>query len=252
MPCSSEACNFAFDALGIGGDLKLIYSRPIIADLLISMASAACQCTARRDSLFRCVPSNLLLTPQRDDNSVTVSQQESHIDWRQMQEAFAGLPSVARMAKERNLLSFLQDENLESGMRKYRLLHSVLNSCRGHLMQLHGEDQFPMMKTDYQFRLHTDSPSKEAVFAQLKAKHGSRYLFHGSSYHNWHSILSEGLKTWVAASWCQLEQLMDQESIFQEQLTERQTTVTSLTRGVNSLPEKLPILQAFLGEPLPA
>ena len=50
------------------------------------------------------------------------------------------------------------------------------------------------MAAEYQFRLCKDSPSKEAAFSQLKEKYGSQFLFHGSPFYNWHSILQDGLK----------------------------------------------------------
>ena len=47
VPCNSKACNVLFDEHGTGADLRDIYSKPVLADVLISMASAACRCTAR-------------------------------------------------------------------------------------------------------------------------------------------------------------------------------------------------------------
>merc|ERR1712146_15448 len=38
------------------------------------------------------------------------------------------------------------------------------------------------------------SPEKEAIFSQLKGKHGSVFAFHGSGPENWHCILRVGLK----------------------------------------------------------
>ena len=193
VPCWTKACNDAFDEHGIATDLRDIYNRPVIADLLISMASAACQCTSRRDSLFKCLPSDLLLVSQSDGSDISASKQ---IDWERMEDAFQEMPSVARMAKEPSLQEFFLGKSggAEAGMTKFRLLRSVLNSCRGHLMQLQGADMFPMLETEHQFRLCTDNPSKEANFARRKKILGSHFLFHGSPFYNWHSILRGGLK----------------------------------------------------------
>ena len=212
VPCDSEACNFAFDELGIGAGLTDIYSRPATADLLISMASAACQCTGRRDDMFRCLPSDLLTVNNKKGKD---SNSRHSIDWNRMGQAFQGLPSVALMAKQPHLHHFFlgkdsdrdsertehelsrvgtEHMDLKDGDVQFRLLRSVLNSCRGHLMQLEEADKFPMMETEHQFRLCTDSPAKEAIFAELKADQGSQFLFHGSAFHNWHCIIREGLK----------------------------------------------------------
>ena len=197
VPCNSIACNFAFNEHGIGADFRDIYSRPVIADLLISMASAACQCTARRDSLFQFVPSDMVITYYKLGDPNSASQQ---INWQRVQNALLSCPPVATMAKTACLQDLFPDTALQPGVTKVRLLRSVLNSCRGHLIQLEGADMFPTMKTEYQFRLCTDSPSKEAMFAQLKEKRGSQFLFHGSPFYNWHCIIREGLKNMSGSS----------------------------------------------------
>ena len=213
VPCGSQACNFAFDELGVGSGLTDIYSRPVIADLLICMASSACQCTSRRDKMLKDLPSDLCFTDKQNSEINTISQQT---DWDRMLAAFKGLPSVATMAQKPNLQQFLLGTECESeseaegdlglalftdgyldrkdGEVQFRLVRSILNSCRGHIMQLQDAEKFSVMCTQHQFRLCADSPAKEAVFAERKAAKGSRFLFHGSPFHNWHCILREGLK----------------------------------------------------------
>ena len=195
VPCNSKACNVLFDEHGTGADLRDIYSKPVVADLLISMASAASRCIDRRDSLFQCMPINLLRKEKAD-----VTQASEQIDWLQMQQIFHALPSVASLAGEPNLMTSFFDIGLHGGMTKFSLLRWILNNYRGHLMQLQQADQFPAMGTDYQFRLCADDPSKEASFMRLKDKYGSKFLFHGSPFYNWHCILREGLKN-MSGSW---------------------------------------------------
>ena len=192
--CNSELCNDAFDEEGTGTDLGDIYSRPVTAELLISMASAGCRCTERRRHLFRSMPSSLFCKEtEAQGDSTRISQKT---DWRCLREAMKSMPAVAVMAKEPDLQKFFVDMALvpQTGMQRFRMPRWVLNCCRGHLMQLQGEDMFPTMATEYQFRLCTDRPSKEAAFSQLKEKYGSQFLFHGSPFYNWHSILQHGLK----------------------------------------------------------
>ena len=189
VPCNSQACKFAYKEQGIGADLRDIYSRPVIADLFISMASAACQCITRRDSLFQSIPSNLFQIKQRQN-----AGPGQQIDWPCMQEVFQSLPSVAAMAKEPNLHGFFINHHIHRGLPTFQFLRWILNSCQGHLMQLQEDDRFPMMPTEYQFRLCKDSSSKEAAFSQLKGKYGSRFVFDGSPFYNWHRILQNGIK----------------------------------------------------------
>ena len=190
VPCKLKACKLAFEEHGIGADLKDIYNRPVIADLLITLARAASQCIGRRDSLFQSLPSNLC---QKGSNGALSHQQ---IKWQCMKNALEGIPAIAIMAQKPDLQKFFLGRSMvaETGTSEFSLLRSVLNSCQGHLMQLKPADRFPTMETEYQFRLCMDSPFKEAAFARLKKKHGSQFLFHGSSIYNWHCILREGLK----------------------------------------------------------
>ena len=191
VPCNSEACNHAFDEHGIGADLRDILFRPIVADLLITMASAACRCIRRRDSLFQHLPSaSCLPTIDYVLEHSGVTGVSAQLKWARVILAFAATPSVATMATQ----------SLQAGTENMRLIRSVLNSCQGHLMELQGGVQFPLMATEYQFWLCTDSPPKEAAFAQLKSQHGSQYLFHGSPFYNWHCILREGLKNMSGSS----------------------------------------------------
>ena len=157
-PANSEACNHAFDEHGIGADLRDILTRPIVADLLITMASAACKCISRRDSLFQHLPSascfptnNYVLEHSGKETRVNrVTRVSAPINWAHVISAFSATPSIATMAAK----------SLQACARDMSLIRSVLNSCRGHLMELQGVEQFPLMATEYQFWLCTDSPSK--------------------------------------------------------------------------------------------
>ena len=192
VPCKSKACKFAFEEHGIGADLKDLYNRPVVTDLLITLARAASQCTSRRDSLFQSLPSNFL-EKEREGNA---KQSRQQIDWHSMQIALAGIPAIEEMAEQSDLQSFFLGrsncaKNRES---EFTLLRSLLNSCQGLLRELKPADRFHTMETEYQFRLCMDSPLKEAKFSRLKKKHGSEFLFHGSPICNWHCILRQGLK----------------------------------------------------------
>ena len=199
VPCTLEACKSAFIENGIGADLDIIYSRPVVADLLISMASAASRCTYRRDKLFGVVPSDLF----HDVGScLPWRKSRRRINWACVQKIFANIPSVAAMATQRDIQQNFSGVNRDgiAGTTSFKLLRSVLNGCQGYLVQLDEAYRFPSMQTEYQFRLCIDSPRKEAVFAELKAQRGSQYLFHGSPFYNWHGILQTGLKNMSSTS----------------------------------------------------
>ena len=41
----------------------------------------------------------------------------------------------------------------------------------------------------HQFKLFTNTPERELAFKRLKQEQGSFYMFHGSPFMKWHSIL---------------------------------------------------------------
>ena len=54
--------------------------------------------------------------------------------------------------------------------------------------------QVNCMGTPYQYLLITGPPESEMQFQALKARHGTKFAFHGSNAENWHSILHNGLR----------------------------------------------------------
>lgn len=49
VPCDNPACSFAYEEMGIGGNIVgECHTRPLVVDLLISMAAAAAQSATRR------------------------------------------------------------------------------------------------------------------------------------------------------------------------------------------------------------
>jgi poly [ADP-ribose] polymerase 6/8 len=56
------------------------------------------------------------------------------------------------------------------------------------------------MKTPYQFLLLSSPLEQSKKFGELKAKHGTFYAWHGSSFGNWHCIVRIGLKNYSGTS----------------------------------------------------
>merc|ERR1711991_367204 len=70
----------------------------------------------------------------------------------------------------------------------------IVSSNRSHLVKLSSDQRLKCMDTQYQFLMLSAPPEHEEHFAALKAKHGSRWAFHGSRTENWHCILRTGLR----------------------------------------------------------
>ena len=134
LPCNSKACTDALNEQGTGSDLRDIFSRPVIADLLITMASAACQYTGMRDNFFQNMPCKIFRTTQSHS-----TQASPQIDWQGMQDAFQSFPSIAAMAREANLQDFFMKMDSQAGLSRWRFLQWILNSCQGHLDALRSD-----------------------------------------------------------------------------------------------------------------
>lgn len=68
----------------------------------------------------------------------------------------------------------------------------VITSNRSTILALPERQRNPYWKTEDQYLLLSNPPEMERKFQDLKAKHGSKFFYHGSPTDNWHSILRNG------------------------------------------------------------
>ncbi|KAK9842848.1 hypothetical protein WJX74_003337 [Apatococcus lobatus] len=220
VPCGTPLCCHRHDELGFGADLHEVVDSPGVADLLLTLAASASCDTTHRHSLFVGAPSDFIsrlrglsqhdasaspavarmLALQPDPTAATGQQADllpwqtavnGSIDFDKLNTVFAELPSVEAMSQAEDLEGFLQ--NGTHGRSAYRLVRWILSTNRGYLVELPSEHRLDQMRGQ-QFYLMTNSPEREAAFQKLKARNGSIWKFHGSSFHNWHSILRTNLR----------------------------------------------------------
>jgi len=107
------------------------------------------------------------------------------------------LPPVKEMALSNNLSQTLaeicKEKELEPNI-AYRLLRYILATNRTHLVQLRENQLIKEMVTPYQYKLMSATPEHEKRFQKKKDQFGSCFLFHGSPFQNWHSIMRNGLR----------------------------------------------------------
>jgi hypothetical protein len=186
--CSRELCAFSFHALKVGKDAaEEIATDSGVIDLLICMLKAAAFST-RTDRILQPYPQvvdptdpkKLALDPKAPDAARLQSILENFPTVRSLSQA-NDIGDIKRKLDALNPLSF-------------PLMQWTVSSNRSHIVKLRKEDHLQRMKTQHQYMLLTAPPEKQAKFATLKAKHGSKFAFHGSNIENWHCILREGLK----------------------------------------------------------
>ena len=54
--------------------------------------------------------------------------------------------------------------------------------------------RLPQIPTRHQLVMLSAPPERQARFEELRAQHGSRFVWHGSRPENWHAILRTGLR----------------------------------------------------------
>ncbi|KNC56323.1 polymerase 8 [Thecamonas trahens ATCC 50062] len=193
--CSRTICSFAFQDLGVAADAaaELALGTAII-DLLVCFAVAAAT-DAQAELIFDPFPR--LYDP--NDRQVVVLDPDNK-DFTILREILNSFPPVAEMASVSSAQQ-LQDRLNEANRFAYPLLAWLISSNRSHIVLLPPEQRL-QIKTPFQYLMLSSAPEKEAVFQELKVKHGSKFAWHGSPTQNWHSISRRGL---VSASGTKLQ-----------------------------------------------
>eukprot|EP00742_Colponemidia_sp_Colp-10_P007439 GILJ01008009.1.p1 GENE.GILJ01008009.1~~GILJ01008009.1.p1 ORF type:complete len:1020 (-),score=161.50 GILJ01008009.1:314-3328(-) len=214
-PCNNELCLFSFEEVGLGCNVFAeIQNNPELVNVDLTLASTAVA-SSRAVQIFEPFPSFCLRTREVrsragffdngtvKDGSNGSTGLDSNKDIGLLVNLFKTLPALAEIAQhvhsEAELRDFLRvvsgDYSSSNGVMAYQLIKFVLATNRLHLRHLKAADRmFGLPDGTHQFAILHNSPEKEACFQQLKATHGSFFVWHGSSFENWYSILRNGLR----------------------------------------------------------
>eukprot|EP00743_Colponemidia_sp_Colp-15_P008289 GILK01008998.1.p1 GENE.GILK01008998.1~~GILK01008998.1.p1 ORF type:complete len:1014 (-),score=198.21 GILK01008998.1:297-3245(-) len=214
-PCNNELCLFSFEEVGLGCNVFAeIQNNPELVNVDLTLAGAAVAST-RAVQIFEPFPSFCLRTRELrsragffDSGTVTDGSNgqngsDGNKDIGLLVRLFKTLPSMSVISQnvqsEAELRDFLRvvsgDYSSSDGAMAYQLIKFVLATNRLHLRHLTAAERMPgLPEGTHQFAILHNSPEKEACFQQLKATHGSFFVWHGSSFENWYSILRNGLR----------------------------------------------------------
>lgn len=172
--CDDQLCAYQLETLGLGADLGIFDRDPKVADLILTMAAAACLDVARQQR------SPLVMPPADDSRPLTPAE---------LADILGKLPPTHELAAGERL-SLLK----KIDPRAEFYLGWLFATNRAHIVSVPPEKQFDQMKTPHQFKIHTSTRKHAEKFEELRAAHGSFFAFHGSSTSNWHKIVRENLK----------------------------------------------------------
>ncbi|BEJ04743.1 hypothetical protein CcaverHIS641_0205600 [Cutaneotrichosporon cavernicola] len=175
--CDRELCSYQLDHVGLGADLSLFDTDYKVADLLISVAVAACNDTKR-----------LIVSPIATPVDQASGQPYSPLHLGRLLNQFPSAEVLRDIGWKRT--NFLKENSPNAPF----IAGWVFATNRAHIVSLEMEKHIKEMQTPHQFQIHTGTRKHAEKFEALRAKHGSIWAFHGSSMSNWHNILRQNLK----------------------------------------------------------
>ncbi|KAK2172278.1 hypothetical protein NP493_975g04065 [Ridgeia piscesae] len=184
--CARDLCVFSFQTLGVMSDAaEDIATQPEVVDVLITMATAACE-SKRQELVFDPYPT--VVHPLRPCDLAFNPKNKNFGEVSKVLAAFMSIQQMTSLTASK-LTQELDQRNILA----YPLLQWIITSNRSHIVKLPPNKQLAFMHTSHQFLLLSSPPAKEAIFRAERAKYGSTFAFHGSPLENWHSILRHGL-----------------------------------------------------------
>lgn len=199
-PCGKPLCRSQFSTFKLGASLTNEIRRDVrVADFLFTIfVSAVGQKylippppTLARESLqdFKDSQDQSEAIRKAYDKNDNVEVPLNH-DPKYLEEIIKDIQSFTTLAE------FQNDEELKQEIKDkaFNLIQFVLLTNRSQMIYLPPDRGLPLFNGECeQFMCIQSSPERESIFQQLKAKHGSFYLWHGSILDKWHSIIRNGL-----------------------------------------------------------
>jgi hypothetical protein len=185
--CTRDLCVFAFHELKLGSDAaESVATDSGVIDLLLTIFRAAA--LSSRDHMLDPYPkivdptnpSKFALNPEKRDIS-------------KIRSILQVLPTTREVIQCEDLVALKERLEAKDNL-AYPLLEWVISSNRSHIVKMDPAHLLAGMDSPHQFILIAAAPEKETIFRGYKAKHKTKFAFHGSRAENWHCILRNGLK----------------------------------------------------------
>lgn len=201
IPCSENACLYKFEEYIIGNPLiGKILEDPDISLFLINSAFDAMTCDRKMD-IFEPFPHHFLIDKNTNLERGTISKltgknYDNLKDFTQLNKIVQKLneSKLDELFKKILTKTYKSDKEIvdEIGKNSYILLRFIIMSCK---VQIELNDDMLGIKSN-KFKLYKiiHPQEKEEEFNKLQNGVKTNYLFHGSKWHNWFSILRNGLK----------------------------------------------------------
>jgi hypothetical protein len=191
--CTRPLCVFRFAEFGklmVGAEGLAAHAE--VLDLLVATTTLAAN-SARAKDIFDPFPSVPLILGG-DELALDPAKKEEHLHLaRQVLKKFPTFERINAEVLDRGDagLKMLMDDAHELC---YGLFEWIRTSNRAHLASVPAQLQLTRLGARHQFVMLSAPPERQKLFDELKAKHGTTFVWHGSPPENWHGILRYGLK----------------------------------------------------------
>lgn len=196
MPCEKDRCNYKFEEMIIGNPvIEKFKDDPDICAFLIESAIDAMTCQRKLD-IFEPFPQHFMFNPElsfkRGEMSKLTGEDNdknknfSLIDHTIKDFKIETITEHLSMLKEDTELVTLLGKDL------YLLIRFILMSCKVGIEK--NDDMLDIKGNGYKVYKIVHPLDKEKEFKELTKATVTQYLFHGSRWCNWYSILRNGLK----------------------------------------------------------
>jgi hypothetical protein len=191
--CARPFCVFRFAEFGklmVGAEGLNCHAE--VLDLLVATTTLAANSTRAKD-IFDPFPS-VPLVFGGDELALDPARKEEHLHLaRQVLKKFPTFERINAEVLDRGNtgLKILMDGAHELC---YGLFEWIRSSNRAHLTSVPAQLQLTRLGARHQFVMLSAPPERQKLFDELKAKHGTTFVWHGSPPENWHGILRYGLK----------------------------------------------------------
>jgi len=193
MSCEHDLCRYKLDELNTGDDIVNMYQeRPNILRLLLETALTSVK-SDRRTSIFEPFPPKYLV-----NNKEFIKRGElSLLNGTELYKQFAPIDTLLHNKTIKSIMNDISKASSDAelaeniGDELYYLIKFMVKSNKTDLKEVklfNNSDDYHIN----QFSI-IHSPEVEEKF-KTHTKNKTNYLFHGSSFENWYSILCNGIK----------------------------------------------------------
>ena len=173
-----------------------------VLDLLIATTRAAAV-SPRRGDIFTPFPlvqdpkapvaGTVALDPARPNYTLAEEVMKAFPNFEEVKRATFGAPANGEAAKRSRTVKF--DANLDKAHPLCTdMFEWILASNRAHIVSLDPDARIRQIPTAHQFVMLSAPPERQKAFNALKAQYSTKFVWHGSSFENWHAIMRTGLK----------------------------------------------------------